>query len=195
MTAATASLDVVRGIVTVYKKQMDSVRVNQTTGYGKINSTCELWLRDSAGHEHRFQGELFEAAQPGHEVAVVSDRTSGKLIAFANVTTQKIHDAAELTVKTTPGVTIISTFGFGLLLALPGLFPWFMMLDAIGLADSAFSATGLQTYAILLLGCIFAGVTIWSKRYEERTARLKAEIDRVLGQKAPTVLMGNRQTE
>ncbi|GFE65097.1 hypothetical protein [Litoreibacter roseus] len=195
MTVVTASLDVVRGIVTACKKQMDSVRINQTTGYGKINGTCELWLRDSAGHEHRYQGELFEAAQPGHEVAVVSDRTSGKLLAFANLTTQKVHDAAELSVKTTPGATLISTFGFSLLLAFPGLFPWFMMLDAIGLADNAFSAAGLQNYVVLLLGCVFAGVTIWSKRYEERTARLKAEINRVLGQKEPIASTANRQTE
>lgn len=195
MTVATASLDVVRGVVTACKKQIDSVRVNQTTGYGRINSTCELWLRDSAGHEHRYQGELFEAAQPGHEVAVVSDRISGRLIAFANLTTQKVHDAADLTVKTTPGATLVSTFGFSLLLALPGLFPWFMMLDAIGLAANAFSATGLQIYVVLLLVCVFAGVTVWSKRYEERTARLKAEINRVLGQKAPTASAGNRQTE
>jgi hypothetical protein len=195
MTTATASLDVVRGIVTACKKEMDSVRVNQTTGYGKISSTCELWLRDSAGHDHRYQGELFEAAQPCHEVAVVSDRTSGKLIAFANLTTQKIHETAELTVKTTPGAILASTFGFSLLLALPGLFPWFMILDAIGLADHAFSATGLQIYVVLLLGCVFGGVTIWSKRYEERTARLKVEIDRVLGQKAPTAPAGNRQAE
>lgn len=195
MNDATASLDVVRGVVTACKEKMHSVRVSQATGYGRINSTCELWLRDSAGHEHRYLGELFEAAQVGHEVAVVSDRTSGKLIAFANLTTQKVHETAELTVKTTSGATLISTFGFCLLLALPGLFPWFMTLDAIGLADSAFSATGLQIYVVVLLGCVFAGVTVWSKRYEDRTARLKAEIDRALGQKAPTATAGNRQTE
>lgn len=195
MTASTASLDVVRGVVTACKEQPHAVRVNKATGYGSINSMRELWLLDSAGHEHRYQGELFQAAQAGHEVAVVSDRTSGKLIAFANLTTQKIHDAAELTVKTTPGANLFSTFGFSLLLALPGLFPWFMMLDSIGFADSAFSATGLQIYIVLLLGCVFAGVTIWSQRYEERTARLKAEIDRVLDQKASTARTATRKTE
>jgi hypothetical protein len=195
MIAAEVSLHVVRGTVTVAKEQVHSVRVNQTTGYGKINSTPELWLRDSDGHEHRYEGQFFGATQIGHDVAVVSDRTSGKLIAFANLTTQKVHEVANLTIKTTPGATLVSTFGFSLLLALPGLFLWFMTLDAIGLADSAFSATGLQIYVVLLFVCAFAGVTIWSKRYEERIARLKAEIDRVLGQKAPTAPTANRQTE
>ncbi len=157
--------------------------------------TCELWLRDSAGHEHRYQGELFEAAQTGHEVAVFRDRTSGKLIAFANLTTQKLFETSDLTVNTAPGATLVSTFGFSFLLALPGLFPWFVMLDSIDLADSAFSAAGLQIYVVLLLGCVFAGVNIWSKRYDDRTALLKAEIDRAFGQKVPAVPAGNRQTE
>ncbi|MDA7966265.1 hypothetical protein [Ruegeria sp.] len=195
MTTAEVSLHVIRGVVMDRKEQLQSVHVNKTTGYGRINKTTELWLQDSAGCEHRYQGDLFDAARPGHEVAVFSDRASGKLVAVANLTTQRIHEAASLNINTTFGANLFSTFGLGFLLALPGLFPWYMIMDAIGLSGRAFSATSLQIYIVMLLVCVFVGLKIWTKRYEERTARLKAEVDRVLGLDASSTTSCKRPPE
>lgn len=195
MNAPKISLNVVRGVLTACKEQMCSVRINRTTGHGSIETAPEFWLRDSAGHEHLYQGELFRAAQPGHDIAVISDATNGSLVAVANLTTQRIHDGPELTIKTTPSASLISTLGFTLLLILPGLIPWFMLLDALGLGEDAFSSTGLQVYAVLLVVCVFRVIIIWSRRYEERAARTKAEIDRVLNFDAVAASTGKQRSE
>lgn len=173
-------LAMVRGTVTAAREQMHSVRVDRRTGYGRINTTPELWLRDEHGQEHRFQGDIFSAAQPGHEVAVISRRGSGKPLTFANFTTGVVHDDKELTINTSVGSTLMSTFGLSLLLALPGAFMWFTLLHTVGLGDHAFSATGFQIYALILIGCVYAGITVWSKSYRERASALRDEIDRLL---------------
>jgi len=180
LTSVSAHLDVVRGEVTTYEERVQSVRVNQTTGYGKVHATPELWLRDNLGQEHRYQGELFRSARVGNQVAVISDRKSGKIIAFADLTTQIVRNTPELNVQKTPGAIIFHTFGFSLLLAIPGLFAWFSLLDTIGLVDSAFSGWGFKVYTILLPTCVFSGVMIWSRRYDERTEQLKGQINRIL---------------
>lgn len=136
---------------------MQSTHVNKTTGFGRINKTTELWLQDSAGCERRYQGDLFDAARPGHEVAVFGDKASGKLVAVADLTTQRIHEAASSNINKTFGANLFSTFGLGILLALPGLFPWYMIMDAISLSGHAFSATS-QIYIVMLLVCVLSGL-------------------------------------
>lgn len=189
----TAQLTIVRGMVAAAKEQMHSVRVDRKTGYGRINSTPELWLRDEDGIEHRYQGDMFDAAQPGHEVAVITRQVTGKPVAFANFTTGVVHDGDELTVSTSPGSTLISTFGLSLLLALPGALVWATLLGTIGLGDHAFSATGFQLYAVVLIACVYAGLRVWSKGYRERADALRAEIDRLLtSATAPTTNPNNQ---
>ena len=180
MSSVGASLDVVWGEVTAYDERVQSVRVNQTTGYGQVHATPELWIRDNKGQEHRYQGELFRSARVGHQVAVISDRVSRKTIAFANLTTQIVHDAPELSAQKTPTAILFHTFGVSLLLAIPGLFAWFSLLDTVGLADSALSGWGFKAYIFLLPICVFSGVMIWSRRQDERTEQLKVQISRVL---------------
>jgi len=182
MTEISGQLDLVRGTVTSRSETLDSVRVDRATGYGKINKTPELWLRDASGTEHRYQGSLFEAAQPGHDVAVVVRKTSSKPVAFVNLTTGVVHEDRELTVKTTVQARLFDTFWFSLLGALPGLFVWYALLDAIGLGDSAFSAVGLQIYILVLTASVFTGLTVWSKGYAERTKKLRQEIDNLIEQ-------------
>jgi hypothetical protein len=184
MTEATLQLTMVRGVVTTAREQMHSVRVDRKTGYGKVNTTPELWLRDADGKEHRYHGDMFAAAQPGHDVAVIIRKPSGKPVAFANFTTEVVHDGPELSVSTTFGSTLVSTFGLCVLLALPGLFVWGMLLETIGLGNSAFSAGGFQIFAIILVGCVYAGLRIWSKGYRERSGALRKEIDRLLTREA-----------
>lgn len=180
MTTAGASFSVVRGVVSARKEQMHSVRVDRKTGYGMINTTPELWLRDASGKEHRYQGDMFGAAQPGNEVAVITKKPSGKPVAFANFTTGTVHDGAELNVSTSFGSTVISTFGLCVLLVLPGLLVWAALFETLGLGDKAFSATGLQIYVVVLIACVYAGLTVWSKGYRERAHALREEIDRLL---------------
>ncbi len=170
----------VRGVVTTTKEQLHSVRVDRKTGYGRINATPELWLRDLDGKEHRYRGDMFSAAQPGHEVAVVTRAPSGKPVAFANFTTGVVHDGDELNVSTSLGATLVSTFGLSLLLALPGLFVWSALLESIGLGDHAFTGTGFQLYAVTLIACVYAGLTVWSKSYKERSSALRQQIDHLL---------------
>ena len=146
--------------------------------------TPELWISDEEGKEHRFQGDMFEAARPGHYVAVISRQGSGKPLAFANFTTGVVHDADALTIRTSVGSTLVSTLGLSVLLALPGALLWGAALNTIGLGDRAFSTTGFQLYALLLVVGVFAGVRIWSKGYRERTAALREEIDRLLTREA-----------
>ena len=110
MTEISGRLDLVRGTVTSRSETLESVRVDRATGYGKINKTPELWLRDASGIEHRYQGFLVEAAQPGHDVAVVVRKASGKTIAFVNLTTGVVHEDRELTVKTTVQARLFDTF-------------------------------------------------------------------------------------
>lgn len=180
MMTGSDQLNIVRGLVIRRNEQLHSVRVNRGTGYGQINSTPELWIRDGVGQEHRYQGDLFEAVQEGHEVAIITKQGSGNLVAVANLSTRKIHEASELTVSTTPGATLASTFGISVLLALPGLIPWVMMMSIFGLDDTAFSTTGLQIYLVILVACVFTSIRAWSKRYTERIARIRADIDRTL---------------
>ena len=182
MTDATVQLKMVRGVVTAAREQMHSVRVDRKTGYGRVNMTPELWLRDTDGKEYRYQGDMFNAAQPGHDVAVITKNQSGKPVAFANFTTELVDDGPELSVSTTFGSTLISTFGLCVLLALPGLFVWGMFLETLGLGDKAFTAGGFQIYIIVLVGCVYAGLHFWSKSYRERTDALRKDIDRLLSQ-------------
>ncbi len=182
MTAAGASFSVVRGVVSACKEQMHSVRVDRQTGYGRINTTPELWLRDKNGKEYRYQGIMFEAAQPGHDVAVIAKRTSGKPVAFANFTTGVVQDGDEMTVSTSMSATLVSTFGFSVLFALPGLIPWLFVAETIGLGDKAFTAGGLQIYILVLAASVYVGLKVWSKSYRERTEHARAEIDRLLSQ-------------
>ncbi|OAN82399.1 hypothetical protein A8B78_08055 [Jannaschia sp. EhC01] len=169
-----------RGVVTAAKEQMHSVRVDRRTGYGRINATADLWLRCENGKEHRYQGDMFDAARPGHEVAVVTKAPSGKPVAFANFTTGVVHDGEELNIRTSLGATLISTFGLSLLLALPGLFVWSALLEIVGLGDHAFSGTGFQLYTVLLVACVYAGLRFWSKGYQERSIALRQQIDHLL---------------
>ncbi len=173
-------LTAVRGIVTACDERLYSVRVDRSTGYGKVNKSPELWLRDQAGREHRYQGDLFEAAQPGHEATVVLRQSTGKPIAFANHATGMVHEDRELTTKTSVPARLVDTFGISLLCALPGLIPWFAILDTIGLGDKAFSASALQVYVLLLAGCVYGGLSVWSKGYAERVDKLRSEIDRLI---------------
>ena len=182
MTDATVQLKMVRGVVTAAREQMHSVRVDRKTGYGRVNTTPELWLRDADGKEHRYHGDMFAAAQPGHDVAVITRKLSGKPVAFANFTTEMVHDGPELSVSTTFGSTLISTFGFCVLLALPGLFVWGILLETLGLGDSAFTPVGFQIFIIVLVGCVYAGLRIWSKSYRARAGTLREDIDRLLSQ-------------
>ncbi|WP_299281806.1 hypothetical protein [uncultured Tateyamaria sp.] len=182
MTAARASFVVVRGVVSAYKEQMHSVRVDRQTGYGRINTTPELWLRDKDGKEYRYQGVMFEAAQPGHDVAVIANRASGKPVAFANFTTGVVQDGDEMTVSTSISSTLVSTFGFSVLFALPGLIPWLLITETIGLGDKAFTTSGIQLYILVLAVSVYAGLQVWSRHYRERTATTRAEIDRMLSQ-------------
>lgn len=163
---------------------MHSVRVDRHTGYGRTNTTPELWLRDEHGKEHRFQGDIFDAGQPGHHVAVISRPGSGKPLAFANFSTGVVHDGDELTISTSLSSTLASTLGLSVLLALPGALVWGALLNAIGLGDHAFSATGFQIYALILIGCVYAGITVWSKSYRERADALRDEIDQLLTSEA-----------
>ncbi|SFJ86757.1 hypothetical protein [Jannaschia pohangensis] len=176
----SGQLAMVRGTVTAAKEQIHSVRVDRHSGYGRVNTTPELWLRDEKGQEHRYQGGMFGAAQPGHRVAVVTRRTSGKPVAFANFTTGMVHDGEELTISTSVGSTITSTLGLSVLLALPGALVWAALLDTIGLGDHAFTAAGFQLYAFVLIACVYAGLRIWSRNYRERARALRDEIDRLL---------------
>lgn len=180
----SGQLAMVRGTVTAAREQMRSVHVDRRSGYGRINTTPEILLRDEHGQEHRFQGDMFAPAQPGHEVAVISRPSSSKPLAFANFTTGVVHDGKELTISTSVGSTLISTFGLSLLLALPGALVWATLLNAIGLGDHALSATGFQIYALILIGCVYAGITVWSKSYRERASALRDEIDRLLASAA-----------
>ncbi|WP_372572631.1 hypothetical protein [Ruegeria jejuensis] len=182
MTVVSGQLDLVRGTVTSRSDTLDSVRVDRKTGYGKINKILELWLRDASGTEHRYQGNLFEAARAGHDVAVVVRKSSGKPVAFVNLTTGVVHEDRELTVKTTVQARLFDTFWFSLLGALPGLFVWYALLDVVGLSDSAFSAVGLQIYILVLSVSVFSGLTVWSKGYADRTEKLRHEIDSLIEQ-------------
>lgn len=180
----SGQLSMVRGTVTAEREQMHSVRVDRKSGYGRINSTPELWLRDEDGIEHRYQGDMFDAAQPGHEVAVITKTPSGKPVAFANFTTGTVHDGSELNVSTSLGSTLISTFGLSVLLGLPGLLVWGILLEALGLGERAFTAGGFQIYLLVLVACVYAGLTFWSKAYRERSGALREEIDRLLTSEA-----------
>lgn len=180
MNGSDDQLLVLRGVVTTASQQMQYVRVDRRTGYGRINTTPELWLRDEHGKEHRFQGDMFETARPGHEVAVISRPGSGKPLAFANFSTGVVHDGNELTVSTSTGSTLISTLGFSVLLALPGALLWGTLLNTIGLGDHAFSGVGFQIYAVVLIASVYAGLRFWSKGYRERSSSLREEIDRLL---------------
>lgn len=180
MNGTRAHLLLVRGTVTTAREKMHSVRVDRQTGYGRINTTPELWLRDEHGKEHRYQGDMFSAAQSGHEVAVISRPGSAKPLAFANFSTGVVHDGDELTISTSIGSTLISTLGLSVLLVLPGALVWATLLDTIGLGNHAFTATGFQLCAIVLLACVYAGLRIWSKSYRERARALRDEIDRLL---------------
>jgi hypothetical protein len=180
MTNAAGQLTLVRGIVTVTKDRMESVCVDRKTGYGNIRTTPELWLRDEGGTEHRYSGDLFGAAQPGHDVAVVIKRTSGRPIAFANFSSNWVQDAKELRTSTSFGSILGGAIGAAVILALPGLFVWGALAEPFGLLDAAFTGTGFQIYGVVLLVCAFIGVNIWAKGYRERTDALKAEIDSLL---------------
>uniref|UniRef100_UPI001D09B471 hypothetical protein n=1 Tax=Roseobacter weihaiensis TaxID=2763262 RepID=UPI001D09B471 len=184
MNGTRAHLLLVRGTVTTARDKMQSVRVDRQTGYGRINATPELWLRDEHGKEHRFQGDIFEAAQPAHDVAVISRPSSNRPVAFANFTTGVVHDSDELTISTSIVSTLISTFGLSVLLALPGAFVWATLLNAIGLGDHAFSTTGFEVYALILIACVYAGIAVWSKSYRARAAALRDGIDRFLSREA-----------
>ena len=122
--------------------------------------TPELWLRDKDGKEYRYQGVMFEAAQPGHDVAVIAKHTSGKPVAFANFTTGVVQDSDAMTVNTSKGSTLLSTFGFSMLLALPGLIPWVLITETVGLGDKAFTTGGLQIYIIMLAASVYAGLQL-----------------------------------
>lgn len=176
----TEKLNVVRGVVTTAKERMQSVRFDRKSGYGSINTTPELWLVDVAGKEHRYQGDMFRSARPGHDVAVVTKRSSGKPIAFANFTSKFVHEAKELGYSTTFVAQLIGTLIVTLIFAVPGLFVWGVLAQPFGLMKEAFSAAGFQVYIVVLGACVFAGVKVWSKSYRERTDALKAEIDRLL---------------
>jgi hypothetical protein len=180
MTGATVQLTLVRGTVTATKDRMESVCVDRKTGYGNIRTTPELWLRDESGGEHRYSGDLFGAAQPGHDVAVVIKRTSGKPVAFANFTSNCVQDAKELRTSTSFGSILGGSIIAAVVLALPGLFVWGALAEPFGLQDSAFTGTGFQIYGIVLLVSAFIGVNVWAKGYRERTDALKAEVDSLL---------------
>ncbi len=180
MISATGQLILVRGTVTATKDRMDSARLERKTGYGNIRTTPELWLRDEGGTEHRYSGDLFGAAQPGHDVAVVVKRTSGKPVAFANFTSNCVQDAKELRTSTSFGSILGGSIIAAVVLALPGLFVWGALAEVFGLLDAAFTGTGFQIYGIVLLVCAFIGVNIWAKGYRERTDALKVEIDSLL---------------
>ncbi|WP_299737215.1 hypothetical protein [uncultured Roseobacter sp.] len=182
MTSTGAQLTMVRGIVTTAKEQMQSVRVDRKTGYGRINTTPELWLRDGDDKQHRYQGDMFNAAQPGHDVAVVTKAPSGKPVAFANFTTGVVHDGSELSVSTSLGSNLISTLGLSVFFALPGLFVWGIVLETLGLGEKAFATGGFQVYIVLLVVCVYAGLTFWSKAYRERADALREDVDRLLSQ-------------
>jgi low affinity Fe/Cu permease len=123
---------------------------------------------------------MFESAQPGHDVVVIANCASGKPMAFANFTTEIVHDAKELTYSTTLAANLSGTLIAALVLALPGLFIWGLIMETIDLGDRAFTAGGLQVFLVLLVVCVYAGVTIYAKSYRERTDALKAKIDRLL---------------
>ena len=182
MTAAGASFSVVRGVVSACKDQMHSVRVDRQTGHGRINKTLELWLRDKNGKEYRYQGVMFEVAQPRYDVAVIAKRASGKPIAFANFTTGVVQDSDEMTLSTSISSTLVSTFGFSALLALPGLIPWVLITETIGLGGKAVTAGGIQIYIFVLAASVYAGLQVWSKNYRKRTATMRADIDRMVSQ-------------
>ncbi|WP_189369153.1 hypothetical protein [Tateyamaria omphalii] len=180
MTSATGQLVLVRGTVTATKDRMESVRVDRKTGYGNIRTTPELWLRDEGGTEHRYSGDLFGAAQPGHDVAVVIKRTSGRPVAFANFTSNWVQDAKELKTSTSISSILGGAVVAAIVLALPGLFVWGALAEPFGLQDAAFTGTGFQIYAVVLLVSAFIGMNAWAKGYRERTDALKAEIDSLL---------------
>lgn len=52
-------LAIVRGIVATAREQVQSVRVDRQTGYGRVSTMPDLWIRDENGKEHRYQGDLF----------------------------------------------------------------------------------------------------------------------------------------
>ena len=176
----TEKLNMVRGVVTTAKEHMQSVRVDRKSGFGTINTTPELWLVDASGKHHSYQGDMFRSAQPGHEVAVVTKRSSGKPIAFANFTSNFVHDAKELGYSTSLGAQLIGTLIVTLIVAVPGLFIWGALAQPFGLMEEASSTAGFQIYALILAGLVFAAVNFWSKGYRERTDALKVEIDRLL---------------
>ena len=180
MTSETGQLTLIRGTVTATKDRMESVHVDRKTAYGNIRTTPELWLRDAGGTEHRYFGDLFDAAQPGQDVAVVIKRTSGKPVTFANFTSKVVQDAKELRTSTSFGSILGGAIGAAVVLALPGLFVWGALAKPFGLLDAAFTGTGFQIYALVLVVCAFIGVNVWAKGYRERTDALKAEIDSLL---------------
>lgn len=180
MTSAAGQLALVRGIVTATKDRIGSVHVDRKTSYGNIRTTPELWLRDKDGEEQRYSGDLFGVAQPGHDVAVVIKRDSGKPVAFANFTSNVVQDAKELRTSTSLGSILGGSIIAAIVLALPGLFVWGALAEPFGLLDAAFTGTGFQIYGIALLVCTFIGVNVWAKGYRERTDALKAEIDSLL---------------
>lgn len=186
MNGTRAQLLLVRGTVTTAREKMQSVRVGRQSGCGRINTTPELWIRDVDGKEHRYQGDIFSAAQPGHEVAVISRPGSEKPLAFANFTTGMVHDGDELTVSTSMGSTLISTLGLCVLLALLGALVWGALLNTFGLGDHAFSGAGFQIFAVVLIACVYAGLRAWSKGYRERAGALRDEIDHLLIRAAGT---------
>lgn len=180
MTSAAEQLTMVRGIVTATKDRMESVHVDRKTGYGNINMTPEIWLRDEGGAEHRYSGDMFDAAQLGHDVAVVIKRTSGKPLAFANFTGNFVQDAKELRTSTSFGSILGGAIVVAVVLALPGLFVWVALAESFGLLDAAFTGTGFQIYPVILAVSALVGMKVWAKRYRKRTDTLKAEIDSLL---------------
>ena len=180
MTSAAGQLALIRGTVTATKDRMDSVRVDRKTGYGNIHTTPEIWLRDEGGTEHRYSGELFGAAQPGHDVAVVIKQASGKPVAFANFSSNFVQNAKELRTSTSFGSTLGGSIIAAVVLALPGLFVWSALAETFGFLDAAFTGVGYQIYMVVLMFCAFIGVNVWAKGYRERTEPLKAEIDSLL---------------
>lgn len=103
-------------------------------------------------------------------------------MAFANFTTGLVHDGVDLNASTSLGATLMSTFGLSVLLAPPGLLVWGAVLEVFGLGERAFTAGGFQIYIVLLAASVYAGLTIWSKGYRERSGVLQQEIDHLLSQ-------------
>ncbi|MHA3915819.1 hypothetical protein [Halovulum sp. GXIMD14793] len=180
MKRTTEHLTLVRGTVTATRERLGSVNMNRKTGYGSVNTTSELWIRDSSNTEHQFYGDMFDAAQPGHDVAVVIKRSSGKPVAFANFTADFVRDAKELRTSTSFGSILAGAIGVTFILSLPGLIIWGALAETFGLLDAAFTGTGFQIYLVLMVVCAVFGIKVWAKGYRERTDVLKAEVDRLL---------------